>query len=139
MTLNRALNKFFILLFCVSISLDSAIAENAVSEQNQPTHVLQRMILPGTHYEVGMGLGVMAPNTMKNRRIQSGPEMVYVLQGELILMLEGQPEKVVKKGQSFQIPAGALHETKAGRRGAKFLATWVVEQGKRNQFVVPVK
>jgi quercetin dioxygenase-like cupin family protein len=95
--------------------------------------------VPGTNYKVGMGLGEMAPITMKSRRVQSGPEMVYVLQGELILMLDGQPAKAIKKGESFQIEASAPHATKASQNGAKFLGTWVVKQGKRNQFVVPVK
>ena len=65
--------------------------------------------------------------------------MVYVLRGELILMIQGQPAKTIKAGESFQIQAGVLHETKAGPDGAKFLASWVVKQGKENQFIVPLK
>lgn len=142
MTFNYTKNKYLIItLFCTALSLGSAITytRSAGPVTNQPTQVLQRIVVPGTHNEVGMGLGEMAPNTMKSRRIQSGPEMVYVLQGELILMLEGQPAKIIKKGESFQIQASVPHETKSGQNGAKFLATWIVEQGKRNQFVVPVK
>lgn len=138
MSLNRLVYKFLIPLICAIVSLHSAMAKSINYEINKPTQVLQRVTLPGTPYEVGMGLGEMAPNTMKNRRLQSGPEMVYVLKGELILTLEKQPAIVIKKGESFQIPAGAIHETKAGLHGAKFLATWVVEKDKRQQFVVPV-
>lgn len=141
MTFNHIKNKHLITLVCITLGLGFAIAKakNLVLLKNQPTQALQRIVVPETRYEVGMGLGEMAPNTTKNRRIQSGPEMVYVLQGELILKLEKQTEKIIKKGESFQILANVPHETKAGPKGAKFLATWVVEQGKQNQFVVPVK
>jgi quercetin dioxygenase-like cupin family protein len=141
MAFNHTMNKYLIItLLCTTLGLGSAIANmKSAPVKNRPTQVLQRIVVPETDYEVGMGLGEMAPNTMKSRRIQSGPEMVYVLQGELILMLDGQPAKVIKKGESFQIDASVPHATKAGQNGAKFLATWVVKQGKRNQFVVPVK
>lgn len=136
----RIYKHFIIIFLSANIGLNAAMANNTIHvTTNQPTQVLQRIVVPGTHYEVGMGLGKMAPNTMKSWRIQSGPEMVYVLEGELILMLKGQPPKIIKAGESFQIPQGVLHETKAGPKGAQFLATWVVEQGKQNQFVVPVK
>lgn len=138
----QAKNKRLIaLLFCTVLGVSSVLAneKDPVSLKNQPTQALQRIVVPGSHYEVGMGLGEMAPNATKGRRTQSGPEMVYVLQGELILILDGQPEKIIKKGQSFQIQANVLHETKAGPSGAKFLATWVVEESKRNQFVVPAQ
>lgn len=137
-------NKYFkylvlSLLSAITIGLSLVMADETVPEINQPTHVLQRVTVPKTNYEVGMGIGEMAPNTMKSRRVQSGPEMVYVLEGELVLMVEGQPAKTIEAGESFQIQAGVLHETKAGSKGAKFLATWIVEQGKRDQFVVPIK
>ena len=131
-------NKYFIAIVLSTI-VGSAMAAETISRINPPTHVLQRITVPNTPYEVGMGIGEMAPDTMKSRRIQSGPEMVYVLEGELIFRVEGQPAKTIKAGESFQIQAGVPHETKAGSKGAKFLATWVVEPSKRNRFVVPIK
>lgn len=67
--------------------------------------------------------------------MQTGPEVVYVLEGELVLMSEGQASKTIKAGESFQIPAGSVHATKAGPQGAKFIASWVWEPAK--PFVVP--
>jgi len=135
-------NKYLIILLCcVTLLLDCVIANarNSLPLTNQPTQTLQTIVVPKTNYEVGMGLGEMAPNATKGRRTQLGSEMVYVLQGELILLVDGQPEKIIKKGESFQILANVLHETKAGPNGAQFLATWFVEQDKRDKFVVPAK
>lgn len=135
-------NKYFIITFCcITLALNYVIANatNSLPPTNKSTQALQRIVVPNTNYEVGMGLGEMAPNATKNRRTQSGPEIVYVLQGELILLIDGQPQKIIKKGKSFQIQANVLHETKAGPNGAKFLATWIVEKGHRDKFVVPAK
>ncbi|AIY40727.1 hypothetical protein LT85_1569 [Collimonas arenae] len=113
----------------------SVIATEAASAANQPTRVLQRINLSKTPYQLGLGTGEMAPNTIKERRIQTGPEVVYVLEGELVLMMEGQASKTIKAGDSFQIPAGGVHVTKAGPQGARFVASWVWEPAK--PFVVP--
>ncbi len=132
-------NKYFIILLLAAIvGFSFARSINATPHANSPTQVLQRITIPQTHYEVGMGIGEMASNSTKGRRIQSGPEMVYVLEGELIYIVARQPRKI-KAGESFQIQAGVPHETKAGPEGAKFFTTWVIEQGEENHFVVPIK
>jgi quercetin dioxygenase-like cupin family protein len=37
-----------------------------------------------------------------------GPAFGYVLRGELLIQLEGEPEKVIKAGESFWEPGGDL-------------------------------
>ena len=53
-----------------------------------------------------------------------------MLDGEMVLMVAGQPDKTVKSGESYQVPAGAIHDAKAGPKGAKVIATYVIEKGK---------
>jgi quercetin dioxygenase-like cupin family protein len=79
-----------------------------------------------------MVIATLPPNTLKGSHAHKGPEVGYVLEGELTLLIPGQPAKIIKAGESFQYQAGVLHDTKAGPRGAKVLATWVVEKGKQN-------
>ena len=52
-----------------------------------------------------------------------------MLDGEMVLMVAGQPD-TVKSGESYQIPPGAVHDAKTGPNGAKVIATYVVEKGK---------
>jgi hypothetical protein len=47
-----------------------------------------------------------------------------------VLMVDGQPDKTVKSGESYQIPPGAVHDAKTGPNDAKVIATYVVEKGK---------
>ena len=44
--------------------------------------------------------------------------------------LPGQPDRPLKVGDSYQIPAGAPHDARSGPEGAKVIATYVVEKGK---------
>ena len=46
------------------------------------------------------------------------------------LLIDGQPPKPIKAGESYQIPAGAIHDGESGPKGAKVIATYVVEKGK---------
>ena len=91
---------------------------------------LQKFDVPGTHYETVIGLAEVAPNAAIGRHTHPGPESGYVLEGEAVIMVQGQPDKIVKAGDSYQIPAGAVHDAKSGPRGAKVIATYVVEKGK---------
>jgi hypothetical protein len=47
-----------------------------------------------------------------------------------ILLIDGQPEKTVKVGESYQVPSGTIHDARSGPQGAKVIATYVVEKGK---------
>ena len=53
-----------------------------------------------------------------------------MVEGDMVLLIEGQPERLVKTGESYQVPAGAIHDARSGARGAKVVATYVVEKGK---------
>ena len=91
---------------------------------------LQKFDVPGTQYETIIGIAEIGPNAMIGRHTHPGPESGYMLDGEMVLMIVGQPDKTLKAGDSYQIPAGAVHDGKSGPKGAKVIATYVVEKGK---------
>jgi quercetin dioxygenase-like cupin family protein len=101
------------------------------------TVVLQRVSVQGTDREMGMGIAEFAPHAVKPRHRATGPEVFYVLEGEVTVQLNGQPTKVVHAGESVQIPANVVHITTAGPAGAKVLATWVWVPGKPFNVSVP--
>src|SRR6188472_3617919 len=56
------------------------------------------------------------------RHTHPGIETGYVLEGELNLLIDGQPEKTLKPGDPYQIPAGVVHDAKAhGDKAMKVL------------------
>jgi quercetin dioxygenase-like cupin family protein len=91
---------------------------------------LQKFDVPGTNYETVIGMAEIVPNVNVGRHTHPGPESGYMVEGEFVLYVEDQPEKIVKAGQSYQIPPGAIHDAKTGPSGAKVVAKYVVEKGK---------
>jgi quercetin dioxygenase-like cupin family protein len=106
------------------IAMQSATAAYAAPAAKD-TQVLERVDVNGTNREMGMGVSEFPPNAEKPRHMATGPEVCYVMRGEIILQVEGRPVKVIRAGGSFQIAANAIHVTKAGPAGATVIATWV--------------
>lgn len=64
------------------------------------------------------------------RHTHPGAETGYVLEGELELLIDGQPPKKLKAGDSYQIPEGAVHDAKAsGDKPMKVLGVYVIKAG----------
>lgn len=91
---------------------------------------LQKFDVPGTSYETVIGLAEIAPNVSVGRHTHPGPESGYVLEGDFTLLVEGRPPLALKAGESYQVPSGAVHDARSGDKGAKVIATYVVEKGK---------
>ena len=91
---------------------------------------LQSFDVPGAGYQTVIGLAEVAPNTNIGKHTHFGIEAGYVLEGEFVLMVEGQPPKPYRPGDSYVIAAGAAHDARSGDKGAKLIATYVVEKGK---------
>jgi quercetin dioxygenase-like cupin family protein len=64
------------------------------------------------------------------RHSHPGIETGYVLEGELELAIEGKPPLKLKAGESYQIPAGAIHDAKAGDKPFKVLGIYIVDKTK---------
>ena len=92
--------------------------------------LLQKFDVPGTNHETVIGIAEIAPNASIGRHTHPGPESGYVIEGDFVLSVEGQPDKPVQAGGSYQVPSGAVHDAKAGEKGGKVIATYVVEKGK---------
>ena len=63
------------------------------------------------------------------RHTHPGAETGYVLEGELELIIDGQPPVKIKAGESYQIPEGVVHDAKAGDKPFKVLGVYVVKAG----------
>ena len=65
------------------------------------------------------------------RHTHPGVESAYVLEGGFELPIEGQPTRVIKAGDGFQIPPETPHAGgKPGEAKSRILITYVVEKGK---------
>ena len=91
---------------------------------------LQKFDVPGTNFETVIGIAEIAPNAAIGRHSHPGVESGYVLEGDLTLLVDGQPEKHLTVGQSYVVPNGAIHDARTGAGGGKVIASYVVEKGK---------
>jgi quercetin dioxygenase-like cupin family protein len=107
-----------------------AAAQEPAPPQTIKRTLLQKFDVPGPNYETVLGLAEIMPNANIGRHTHPGIEGGYLIEGELVIMVEGQPAKTVKAGESWQIAPGAVHDAKAGAAGAKVLVSYVVEKGK---------
>jgi quercetin dioxygenase-like cupin family protein len=98
--------------------------------QNIKRTPLQKFDVPGTNFETVIGIAEIVPNVTIGRHTHPGPESGFMLEGEMVLIIQGQPDRTVKTGESYQVPSGAIHDAKSGPQGAKVIATYVVEKGK---------
>ena len=78
------------------------------------------------------------PGAAAGRHIHPGEELGYILDGTLVLEVEGKTPVTLNAGDYFFVPAGIVHDGRNGGSGkAKVLATYVVEKGK--PIATPVK
>lgn len=127
-------------MFAATIGAGSAVAQQAAQTQGGIKRtVLQTNDLPGTNYQIVAAIAEIGPNVAFARHTHPGPETDYVLRGTLILDAEGRPRLSLKSGQSSFMPAGVVHWGKAGPKGAKVLAVYVVEKGKPLASPAPAK
>ncbi len=91
---------------------------------------LQKVEFPDGYVTV-TGLAELPPGAAAGRHTHPGIETGYVLEGELNLEIDGQPTKLLKPGDSYQIPAGAVHDAKVhGDKSMKVLGVYVVDKTK---------
>jgi quercetin dioxygenase-like cupin family protein len=87
--------------------------------------------VPGANYEVITAMVELQPGFKAGRHSHPGTVQAQVLDGEFMIQIDGQPEKIFKAGQSLEVPNGAIHnEGAVGAKPAKVIAVYVVEKGK---------
>jgi quercetin dioxygenase-like cupin family protein len=110
------------LVFCAS----AALAQDAIVRKP-----MQKSEFPGDLFASHLMLITVAPGGVVARHTHPGIEMGYVQEGEASMLIEGQPEFTIKAGDSYSIPAGAVHSAKnIGTVPMKIIGTFVVEKAK---------
>ncbi len=93
--------------------------------------ILQQVDISVPGREVVTGVGEFQPGAAAGRHTHAGEEVGYVLEGTVVVELDGKPPMTLGPGGTFVIPAGAIHNAKNTGAGiAKVLATYIVEKGK---------
>jgi len=110
------------------------LAITVAAAAQQPTFKrteLQRADLSAPGREVVQAIAEIPAGVSAGRHTHPGEEVGYVLEGSVLVEIDGKPASTLKAGQYFIIPAGAIHNaTNKSSGGAKVLATYIIEKGK---------
>ena len=81
--------------------------------------------------EIVIGSAMLPTGTAIGYHTHPGDEAGYVIKGTLILKTRGQPDRMLKAGDSFFNPRGAVHSLVAapGGDGGTAVSAWIVDTG----------
>lgn len=107
-------------------------ASAALAQPAGPTRTeLQKLSYPDPEHQAATYRVTVPVGGMIARHTHPGVEMGYLVSGEGILSVQGQPDRTLKAGDSWAIPPGTPHALKAVGDGQTLaVATFVTEAGK---------
>jgi quercetin dioxygenase-like cupin family protein len=121
----------------VALAFTAIVAVGAQAPAVKRT-VLQQGDLSVAGREAVMALAELPQGGATGRHTHPGEEISYVLEGSVIIEVDGKPAMTKKAGEVFMIPAGTVHNAhNKGAGAAKVIATYVIEKGK--PVTTPVK
>lgn len=110
----KRIAAMLVLTLAVGIAL-GVIGNHLLIAQQAPVTrtILQQKDLEGVAgREVIMYRAELVPGGVAGRHYHPGPELVYILEGSLILEHDGQPPITLKAGESAHVPAKHIHNAK---------------------------
>jgi quercetin dioxygenase-like cupin family protein len=110
------------------------LAMIAVSGAEQPAAKwteLQRHDIPGTGRE-GVTMAIeIPPGVTSARHSHPGEDFGYLIEGTIVLMVDGKPPLTVKAGETFFTERGHIHCARnIGTTIARAVDTYIVDKGK---------
>ena len=122
------MSKTAIAILASALWIAPSLAEDAPSGIKRTP--LQAIDFP-EGYKTVTGLAEIAQGGASGAHTHPGIETGYVLEGEVLMTVEGQPDRTLKPGNSFVIPPGAKHDVKSvGSVPAKAISVFVVDKAK---------
>jgi quercetin dioxygenase-like cupin family protein len=127
------------LIAVVALSVNAAADEPKAAAQPVRT-IFERHDQSGVPgKEIVIGSAMLPPDTVIGYHTHPGDEVGYVFKGTLILKTRGQPDRMLKAGDSFFNPRGAVHSLLAapGGDGGTAVSAWIVDKGQPLATPVP--
>ena len=116
---------------CAAATGFAAISVGAEAQSPGLTRtVLSSEDLPGGQYVVVQMAIEITPGTTVARHTHPGIESSVILEGEGELLVDGKPNRVLKAGDSFEVPAVVPHSLRNGSSAMRLTGTFTIEKGK---------
>jgi quercetin dioxygenase-like cupin family protein len=108
-------------------------ADGSANAQAQPwftRRILQKTEYPGDKYVCVLVEVEIKPNALVARHTHPGVESSYIASGTSTLSVKGQPDRVLKAGDGFQIPPEVPDSVRNGPTKSLVIANDTVEKDK---------
>jgi quercetin dioxygenase-like cupin family protein len=116
---------------CAAVGLvASAVEADAQGQPGFSRTVLQKIEYPGDKYVSVLVAVEIEPNALVARHTHPGVESSYLVAGGGTLSVKGQPDRVLKPGDGFQVPPEVPHSLRNGSEKTRIAATFIVEKDK---------
>ncbi len=115
----------------VATEVSAQGAPPAASSGGITRKILSQIDGPMPGYTTVLAEATIEAGVHVGRHTHPGIESSFVIEGEIELPVQGQPTRVVKAGEGFQIPPVTPHAGgKPSTSRVRVLVTYVVEKGK---------
>ena len=113
------------------IAMTIVLATTGASAAGPERAILQHTDLPPSAAQSAtLGTVAMKPGDAIPWHTHPGVEIGYVAAGEMVLSVAGTADRTLHSGQSFIVPRGLAHRSRAtGATGARLVVTWVTDTG----------
>jgi quercetin dioxygenase-like cupin family protein len=92
---------------------------------------LQRRDIPGTGLEGVTTVAEIPPGATSARHSHPGQDFGYVIEGTIVLYVDGKPPITVRAGEVFFTERGQIHNARnIGTTTARAVDTYVIDKGK---------
>jgi quercetin dioxygenase-like cupin family protein len=92
--------------------------------------ILQKADVPGTNLEIIYATVEITAGFKAGRHNHPGVVMTQIVDGDFWLQFDGQPEQILRVGESLTIPDRAVHNEGTLDKPLKLIVVYVVEKGK---------
>jgi quercetin dioxygenase-like cupin family protein len=132
------------LMYISLLAIATLSVTAAADEAKAPSEVVRNILdrhdqsgVPGK--EIVIGTATFPAGASIGFHTHPGDEVGYVLSGSVILKTQGQPDRVLKAGDSFFNARGAVHSVVALPNGAggQVVSSWIIDKGQ--PLATPVK
>lgn len=109
----------------------AALAAGAAQAEAPSRAILQQADLRPDHPQSAtLGTVDLKPGDALPWHTHEGVEIGYVASGEVTLSIAGRPDRTYRAGQSFLVPRGLAHRSRAaGKAPTRLVVTWVTDTG----------
>jgi quercetin dioxygenase-like cupin family protein len=115
------------------ISGPAILAIIAICGAQQPAakfSELQRRDIPGTGREGVTTVAEIPPGALSPRHSHPGEDFGYLIEGTIVLYVDGKPPVTVRAGEVFFTERGQIHNARnIGTTTARAVDTYVVDKG----------